>query len=190
MDHAAATHRCEQLIRAYDPCISCATHFLDLADRARMTRVRVIALGNEMACDDGAALEAARRLEARRPADRGRSSPGVRAPGLLDLLDPAVPTVLVDVVRIEGAIGHVIEMPLAEVASAAVDRDAVSSHAFGVAASLRLAGALERPLPPGIFIGIAGRCFDPGDTLDPEVASCIDDLVDAAAAAADALAGA
>jgi coenzyme F420-reducing hydrogenase alpha subunit len=30
MDHAAATHRCEQLIRAYDPCISCATHFLDL----------------------------------------------------------------------------------------------------------------------------------------------------------------
>ncbi|HJL18785.1 MAG TPA: nickel-dependent hydrogenase large subunit [Sandaracinaceae bacterium LLY-WYZ-13_1] len=30
LDHAAATHRCEQLIRAYDPCISCATHFLDL----------------------------------------------------------------------------------------------------------------------------------------------------------------
>jgi sulfhydrogenase subunit alpha len=28
LDHAAATVRCEQLIRAYDPCISCATHFL------------------------------------------------------------------------------------------------------------------------------------------------------------------
>ena len=28
--HEAATHRCEQLIRAYDPCISCATHFLRL----------------------------------------------------------------------------------------------------------------------------------------------------------------
>jgi sulfhydrogenase subunit alpha len=25
-----ATHRIEQLVRAYDPCISCATHFLDL----------------------------------------------------------------------------------------------------------------------------------------------------------------
>ena len=24
------THQCEQLIRSYDPCISCATHFLDL----------------------------------------------------------------------------------------------------------------------------------------------------------------
>lgn len=30
LDHVAATHRLEQLIRSYDPCISCATHFLDL----------------------------------------------------------------------------------------------------------------------------------------------------------------
>ena len=30
MDEAEATLRCEQLIRAYDPCISCATHFLRL----------------------------------------------------------------------------------------------------------------------------------------------------------------
>ena len=29
----AATHRLEQLIRSYDPCISCATHFLDLSVR-------------------------------------------------------------------------------------------------------------------------------------------------------------
>jgi sulfhydrogenase subunit alpha len=28
--HDEATLRCEQLIRAYDPCISCATHFLRL----------------------------------------------------------------------------------------------------------------------------------------------------------------
>lgn len=35
LDQGDATHRCEQLIRAYDPCISCATHFLDLRiDRA------------------------------------------------------------------------------------------------------------------------------------------------------------
>ena len=29
-DDAEATHRCEHLIRNYDPCISCATHFLRL----------------------------------------------------------------------------------------------------------------------------------------------------------------
>jgi coenzyme F420-reducing hydrogenase alpha subunit len=34
----AATRQLEQLIRAYDPCISCATHFLDLSvDRERST---------------------------------------------------------------------------------------------------------------------------------------------------------
>lgn len=30
LPHETATHRCEQLIRSYDPCISCATHFLRL----------------------------------------------------------------------------------------------------------------------------------------------------------------
>ena len=34
-DDAEATRRCEHLIRTYDPCISCATHFLTLSvDRA------------------------------------------------------------------------------------------------------------------------------------------------------------
>lgn len=30
LDHAKLTHRCEQSIRNYDPCISCSTHFLNL----------------------------------------------------------------------------------------------------------------------------------------------------------------
>jgi coenzyme F420-reducing hydrogenase alpha subunit len=30
LDDEALTHRCEQAIRNYDPCISCSTHFLDL----------------------------------------------------------------------------------------------------------------------------------------------------------------
>ncbi len=30
LDHETLTHRCEQAIRNHDPCISCATHFLDL----------------------------------------------------------------------------------------------------------------------------------------------------------------
>jgi sulfhydrogenase subunit alpha len=35
LDDAEATRRCEMLIRSYDPCISCATHFLTLSiDRA------------------------------------------------------------------------------------------------------------------------------------------------------------
>ena len=30
LDEHALQHRCEHAIRNYDPCISCATHFLDL----------------------------------------------------------------------------------------------------------------------------------------------------------------
>ena len=30
IDDAELTRQCEQAIRNYDPCISCATHFLDL----------------------------------------------------------------------------------------------------------------------------------------------------------------
>ena len=30
LDDAELTQQCEQAIRSYDPCISCATHFLDL----------------------------------------------------------------------------------------------------------------------------------------------------------------
>jgi len=33
-----ATWKCEQAIRSYDPCISCATHFLKLSvDREQIT---------------------------------------------------------------------------------------------------------------------------------------------------------
>lgn len=33
LPRAELTHRCEQMVRNYDPCISCATHFLTLAVR-------------------------------------------------------------------------------------------------------------------------------------------------------------
>jgi coenzyme F420-reducing hydrogenase alpha subunit len=38
-DDAEATRRCEHLIRNYDPCISCATHFLTLkVDRSNLSQ--------------------------------------------------------------------------------------------------------------------------------------------------------
>src|SRR5690606_6857672 len=35
LDHDELTRRCEQAIRNYDPCISCAAHFLDLVVEER-----------------------------------------------------------------------------------------------------------------------------------------------------------
>ncbi len=148
-------------------------------------RVRVIALGNPMACDDGAAMEAARRLPTREGVEvvlAGR--PGA---GLLDLLDPDVPTVLVDVVRLGATSGTIVELSLADLASASIDGRPISSHGFGAAQALELAEALARPLPRGIFLGFGGRELGPGTTLSPEVALALDDLVTALEAAVGAL---
>jgi sulfhydrogenase subunit alpha len=35
LDDAELTRQCEMAIRNYDPCISCATHFLDLTVERR-----------------------------------------------------------------------------------------------------------------------------------------------------------
>jgi hydrogenase maturation protease len=148
-------------------------------------RVRVIALGNPMASDDGAAMEAARRVAHRDGVEivlAGR--PGA---GLLDLLDPSIATVLVDVIRLGARAGSVVEMALADVPGATIDREPITSHGFGVAQALELAQVLDRPLPRGIFVGVGGRVFDPGTELSADVAGAVEDLVTAVEAAVDAL---
>ena len=63
--------RCEQAIRSYDPCISCATHFLRLeVDRG----VIVIGVGNAWRGDDAAGLAVARRVRGARGASSTRAT--------------------------------------------------------------------------------------------------------------------
>lgn len=137
-----------------------------------MTRVRVVALGNETASDDGAALIAASRITGAEVVAAGR--PG---PGLLDLVAHPVPTVLVDVTCTGAAPGRVIVIPLDALTEAATAEPQVSSHGFGPAETLRLGRALGRPLPPGVFVGIEGRRFEPGTELSPEVRASLDAVV-------------
>ena len=60
LDDHALQHRCEQAIRNYDPCISCATHFLDLTvDRGMTAAAR-------------AGRDPGRRARQRRPGRRRR----------------------------------------------------------------------------------------------------------------------
>jgi hydrogenase maturation protease len=147
--------------------------------------VRVLALGSELACDDGAALDAARQLE---------GEPGVElvlagrpGAGLLDLLDPDVPTVLLDVVRRGAGEGSIVEVPLADVPDASIDGGPISSHGFGVAQALRLGRTLGRALPRGVFLGIGGTRFEPGTERSPGMRAGIDALVTAARGAIAAL---
>ena len=79
LDDAALTSMCERAIRNYDPCISCATHFLTLTVQAALMRrngVVVIGVGNTYRRDDGVGPGRGRR------GGRGtaRGSGGARAP--------------------------------------------------------------------------------------------------------------
>lgn len=149
--------------------------------------VRVIALGNEMACDDGAALAAARALEGLEGVEvvlAGR--PG---PGLLDLLDPARPTLVLDVIRQGARPGEIVRLGLGEITRAAIDGGPLSSHGLGVAQTFRLAEALGRELPRGELIGIGGRAFAPGEARSAEVEKNIESLARVAREAIDRLQG-
>jgi hydrogenase maturation protease len=123
-----------------------------------MTGVLVIALGNEAAGDDGAALAAAK-LAAEGSGIHlvlaGR--PGVH---LLDLMETGAPMVLVDVVRTGARPGALVEMPLEAVVDRAVRSAPTSSHGFGPAEALALARSLGREPPRGIFLGVEGACFE------------------------------
>jgi hydrogenase maturation protease len=152
--------------------------------------VTVIALGSRTACDDEAALLAAERLGERLGARVRVVLAGRPGPGLLDLLDPATPTVVLDVIAAGLRGGEVIRVPLRELPKAAVAGRPVSSHGLGPAEALRLAQSLGRVLPEGTFVGIEGVRLTPGAGLDPAVRDGIETLVERAAAAVHELGGA
>jgi len=138
-----------------------------------MNRVRVIVLGNESAGDDGAALVACRRLGAGLEIIRA-GRPGT---ALLDLLVPDAATVIVDVTRGGGPPGRITSVPLQDLPRVVFARSQFSSHGFGPAETLRLAEALDRVLPPGVFVGIEGERFETGVGLSPSVEENLESLV-------------
>ena len=144
---------------------------------------RIIALGNEDAGDDAAAIQAARALEGKFAVTiAGR--PGA---GLLELLEPRGhpgPTVLVDVTRSGQAPGRIVSLPLAAIASASIIEPQVSSHGFGPGEALRLAAALGRERAPGHFVGIEGLRFEAGQPLSAPVSAAMHDFIAAIRSAA------
>ncbi len=141
--------------------------------------IRVIALGSDTVCDDDAALEAARTLSLHAEVILA----GRPGPGLVDLLDPQVPTVLVDAVLAPLEPGSLIELPLADLARRVEAGGTVSSHGLGGGQALRLAEALGRRLPPGTFIGIVAGHPTPGQGRSRAVSEGLPALRDAIAAA-------
>ncbi len=145
---------------------------------------RIIALGAELARDDGAALLAADLL-ARDPELRAEViRAGRPGPALIDhLVDPVGsgrPVLLLDVIRAGLEPGQLLTLRLDELLVAAVPGSSLSSHGFGAAEALRLGAALGRPLPPGQFVGLEGLDFRAGPGLSPAVEAALPAFVDAA----------
>ena len=141
--------------------------------------IRVVALGSELAGDDAAALVVARTLtpsEGVSMATQGPSMDGVSmegvevvlagrpGPSLLDHLEGAV-VVLVDVVRRGLAPGEVITIDLPTLAARGLSSGSMTSHDLGPIEALRLADALGRPTPRGLFVGVGGASFARGAGL-------------------------
>jgi sulfhydrogenase subunit alpha len=192
LDDAELTRQCEQAIRNYDPCISCATHFLDVTiERSLPTertvvpvsapdggRVVVIGVGNEFRHDDGAGPAVVGRL-------RDLVPPGVdlvvtdgEPTRLMEAWTGAALAIVVDAVRAEPA--HpgrvhrfVVDRPGAGSARAA------SSHGLGLGDAISLAVALDRM--PGRLIVHAIEASDlaQGTGLTPAVAAAVDPVAGA-----------
>lgn len=143
--------------------------------------MRLIALGNEAAGDDGAALAAVAGLEASRLAGHGVEPRlvGRIGVGLLDLLEGDEPVVLVDVVQSGAPAGTIHDLDLADAVERLRPAANVSSHGFGPTEVLELAATLGRVLPSGRLIGIEGKCFQVGSGLSPEVEAALPALRDA-----------
>jgi sulfhydrogenase subunit alpha len=186
LDHHDLTHRCEHAIRNHDPCISCATHFLDLRvhDPERGARsgapsgdgAVVIGVGNPYRRDDGVGPAVAARVLAALDPD-GRT--GVRVcehdgepAGLLDLWDGARAAFVVDSVRSGAAPGTVHRASLGDVARAAAP--AGSTHGLGLGDAVELARALGR-LPQTLTVfGIEAGDTGHGSGLCQAVADAAD----------------
>ena len=160
--------RCEQTIRNYDPCISCATHFLELEVDRRMT---VIGLGNEWRSDDGVGPEvgaAAGRPGAERRADRARRGARRRS------------TRSCSSTRVSSGAPPGRSTRSTPARSRCPRRlfGASSTHALGLAEAVELARSLGR-LPRRVLVyGIEGASFAFGKGLSPEVEAAADRVVE------------
>ena len=142
----------------------------------------VVGLGSPDRGDDAVGPEVARTVAA-------RGLPGVRVlehedpTALLDLWSGHDPVVVVDAVRSGGPVGsiHVLEtgagaprMP--ERAWAATGRG--DTHAFGLAAAVELARALDRLPPRLVVVGVEADSFEYGAPLTGAVASAVQPAAD------------
>jgi sulfhydrogenase subunit alpha len=199
LDDAELTRQCEQAIRNYDPCISCATHFLDLTiERSLSTgrtvvpvsargggRVVVIGVGNEFRRDDGAGPAVVGRLRDLAPLGVDLVVTDGEPTRLMEAWTGAALAIVVDAVRAEPAQPGRVHRFVVDRPGGASVRTA-SSHGLGLDDAISLSVALDRM--PGRLIVHAIEASDlaQGLGLTPAVAAAVGPVASAILADADA----
>ena len=146
--------------------------------------VLVAALGNPDRGDDGAGAEVARLLE-------GRLPPGVRMLtrrgdmlSLIEDWDGFGALICIDAAAAPGAEPGRIHRFDLSTDDLPPDLAFTSSHAFGLPEAIALARALSLAPKTVIVYAIAGRAFDVGAAMTPEVAAAAAEVADRVAAEA------
>jgi len=138
--------------------------------------VVVIGVGNELRGDDGAGLEAVRRVREQLPASVGVHLHEGEAIGLLELWQKADTAVLIDAVRSGAPPGTIHRLDASHAPLPSLVRRS-SSHTIGIGDAIELARALGT-LPRRIRVyGIEGHRFEAGAGLSDEVSAALDPLV-------------
>ena len=136
----------------------------------------VIGLGNPFRGDDAVGHTVAQRLRELAPPGvdvREESGEGV---ALIETWKDATDVILIDAAQSGAAPGtiHRLDASRGPVPTRFFPS---STHAFGVAEAVELARALNQLPPRVVLYGIEGRSFRAGETLSPEVAGAVDEVL-------------
>ena len=137
----------------------------------------VIGIGNEYRSDDGVGLVVAREL-------RAKNLPGVLVTessgdgvALMEVWEAASAVILIDAASSGAAPGTIYRFD-APTQPLPMGVSFHSTHAFGVAEAIGLAGALEQLPPCLIMYAVEGESFSAGVSLSPEVAEAAQRVVE------------
>lgn len=137
----------------------------------------VIGIGNEYRSDDGVGLVVARKLRAKNlPGVLVTESSGDGA-ALMEAWEAASAVILIDAASSGAAPGTIYRFD-APTQPLPMGVSFHSTHAFGVAEAIGLAGALEQLPPCLIMYAVEGESFSAGVGLSPEVAEAAQRVVE------------
>ena len=185
LDDRALTRQCEQAIRNYDPCISCATPLPSPGGRAVVSpwarRIVVIGVGNPFRRDDAVGMLAARRVRVRLGdvLDIDFVESDGEPTRLLDAWEGARFAVVIDAVHSHSSPpGHVHRLDVGPEEGLAMPGSTATSHGLGPGDAIALGRALGR-LPERLVVyGIEGADFAEGEGLSPPVDAAVAEVVD------------